>query len=87
MSFRVMSEMYAVISQDGKEIFKVEKGMEIGSSMKTLITNIRDMQGRTNLFLTGLIENVGDEETDENDDAEESDDENNEPESKLPRRQ
>jgi len=79
--------MYAVISQDGKEIFKVEREMENADSMKILITNIRDLQEKTNLFLTGLIENVGDADTDDNEDTEESDDDNDEPESKLPRRQ
>jgi len=85
-----MVEMYAVITQNGKEIFKVEKSMENDGeeSMKTMVTHIREVQESTNIFLTGLIENAGGiNDTDEDEEAEESDDENNEPENKLPRLQ
>jgi len=41
-----MVEMYAVITQNGKEIFKVEKSMENEGeeSMKTMVTHIREVQ-------------------------------------------
>ena len=85
-----MAEMYAVITQNGKEIFKVEESVNHGGeeSKKTMITHIRDMQEKTNLFLTSLIENTGGKnETDEDEEAEDSENEVNEPEIKLPRLQ
>lgn len=85
-----MAEMYAVITQNGKEIFKVEKSLENDGeeSMKIMVTHIRDIQEKTNVFLTGLIENTGgNDDTGEDEEAEESDDEINEPENKLPRLQ
>jgi len=85
-----MAEMYAVISNNGKEIFKVEKSLENDGeeSMKIMVTHIRDIQEKTNVFLTGLIENTGgNDDTGEDEEAEESDDEINEPENKLPRLQ
>jgi len=85
-----MAEMYAVITDNGKEIFKVEKSLENDGeeSMKIMVTHIRDIQEKTNVFLTGLIENTGgNDDTGEDEEAEESDDEINEPENKLPRLQ
>jgi len=85
-----MAEMYAVITHNGKEIFKVEKSLENDGeeSMKIMVTHIRDIQEKTNVFLTGLIENTGgNDDTGEDEEAEESDDDINEPENKLPRLQ
>ena len=76
-----MSEMTAIISHDGKEIFKIERSVVDAGD---LVRHLREMQKNTNVFLTGLIEN-SDGKSEEDDNAEdwESDEEVNEPEKKI----
>ena len=73
--------MSAIITQNEKEIFKMERIVEDAGD---LVRHLREVQKNTNVFLTGLIEN-SDGKSVEDDDAEdeESDEEVHEPENKI----
>ena len=73
--------MTATISNDGKEIFKMERSVDDAGD---LVRHLREVQKNTNVFLTGLIENSdGKSIEDEKAEDEESDVEVHEPENKI----
>ena len=80
-----MSQLCGIISQNGKEINKMEKGVDSSGDLGPLEGALRELQKNTNEFLTGLINNSDDKSgtVDDGDEGEESDDEVKEPENKF----
>ena len=53
--FRAMSQLSGTISQSGKEIHKVELSVDGSGDLRSLVSQLRELQKNTNEFLTGLI--------------------------------
>ena len=80
-----MSQLCGIISQNGKEIHKMEKSVDSSGDLGPLVGDLRELQKNTNEFLTALINNSDDKRdiVDDGDKGEESDEEVTEPENKL----
>ena len=84
-----MSPLFGILSQNGKEVHKVEKRDDGSGDLGPLVNALRELQKNTSEFLTGLINNSDDKSyiVDDGDEGEESDEEVKEPENKLLRLQ
>ena len=81
----MMSHLCGIISQNGKEIHKMEKSVDSSGDLGTLVNDLRELQKNTNKFLTGMINNSDDKSdtVEDGDECEESDEEVKEPKNKL----